>query len=120
MNEPIEKLGFALKYNTVGELFNVEIIPIIDAIYKLGLAADGFGSAATSISNINITEQHQIKELLKLVFDIRRSAEDLQCLLDKRLCVAINAVETGIYDAKNVVEGEEKLNKQENSTTECD
>lgn len=118
MNEPIEKLGFALKYNTVGELFAVEVIPIIDAIYKLGLAADGFGSAARSIAGINITEQHQIKELLKLIYDIRRSSEDLQCLLDKRLCVAIKAVETGIYDAKNVVEGKENLNREESTTSE--
>ncbi|MCX7950541.1 MAG: hypothetical protein N2594_01150 [Clostridiales bacterium] len=120
MNEPIEKLGFALKHNTVGELFGIEIIPIIDAIEKLGVAADGFGSAARTIAGINITEQHQIKELLKLIYDIRRSAEDLQCLLDKRLCVAIKAVETGIYDAKNVVKGKEEIDNTQGSTSEGD
>lgn len=111
MGETVDKFGFAAKYKSVGELFNTEILPIIDAISRLGVAADGFASAANAVSHINITEQHQIKELLELVFDIRRSAEDLQCLLDKRLCAAIKAVESGVFDVKNIKEAVESEKK---------
>ncbi|MBZ4663956.1 MAG: hypothetical protein JG776_1671 [Caloramator sp.] len=111
MGETVEKFGFAVKYKSVGELFSTEILPIIDSISRLGVAADGFASAANSISHINFTEQHEIKELLELVFEIRRSAEDLHCLLDKRLDAAIKTVESGVYDIKNIKEAKEEQEK---------
>lgn len=59
----------------IKDMLDREVNPYLDIIAKLSASANNFACAANHVSNVNATESHELKELLDLVFDIRKLAE---------------------------------------------
>lgn len=54
-----------------------DINSCLDILQKLSVIANNFACAANHVSNVNATECHEIKELLDIVFDVRKIAEKI-------------------------------------------
>ncbi|EYE89868.1 hypothetical protein Q428_00290 [Fervidicella metallireducens AeB] len=106
--ENVEKLGFVVNYNNTKELIENEIIPLSTLLQQLSTSIYNMTFAADAISNINVTETHQIKELLELAYDLRRLSERVECVLKNRTDIALKAIDTGVYDYQNLYSGIEK------------
>lgn len=103
--ETVEKLGFVVNYNNSKELIENEILPLSTLLQQLSTSIYNVTFAADAISNINVTETHQIKELLELAYDLRRLSERVECVLKNRTDIALKAIDTGVYDYQNLYSG---------------
>jgi hypothetical protein len=70
-----EALEFERGHKGSKEFLDGDINSAVDLLVKLSTAANNFACTANHVSNVNATESHEIKELLDLVFDIRKIAE---------------------------------------------
>lgn len=75
MSEEFEKTGDS-EYDTMADLIGGRVTPFLEVLCRLSEACVNFSYAAVNVSNTNVTETHEIKELLDLVFDIRKLAEE--------------------------------------------
>lgn len=63
------------EYGSFNDFLGGEATPLLDILVKLSEACVNFSYAAVNVANTNVTETHEIKELLDLVFDIRKLSE---------------------------------------------
>lgn len=72
-------------YENLEDILAVRVTPLVGLLCRLSDACVSFSSAAVNVAHTDVTETHEIKELLDLVFDTRKMAEKVEDVLEDRL-----------------------------------
>jgi hypothetical protein len=90
--------GFYGCYKNINEMISAECTPLLDILLKLSSAASNFASAANNVKNVSISDKKEIKQLLDLVFDIRKSSDKIEDLIDEKVDFYIKVVRSGLFE----------------------
>lgn len=87
-------------YKNMSEMIGAECSPLLDMLLKLSSSASNFSSAANNVKNVSISDKNEIKDLLELVFEIRKLSSKVEKLIENRLDLNLNAISSGVFEAQ--------------------
>lgn len=99
-NETLENLSLLTRYDGVKALIDNEVSPLIDTWSKLAAIANNFSNAAEHFAHVDLSQTHEINELLDQANKARKLAEKVEREIRRRTCMAMRAIETGGFDIK--------------------
>lgn len=85
-------------YKNINDMVTSECTPLLDILLKLSSIASNFASAANNTKNITISEKHEVNELLDLVFDVRRISEKVEKVVEERIDMHIDIINSGVFE----------------------
>lgn len=95
-------------YKNINEMVTAECTPLLDMLLKLSSIASNFASAANNVKNVDISEGHQVKELLDLIFEVRRLSERVEKVAEERIDTHLCLIRSGIFEKINTDSVKEK------------
>ena len=98
--EGLEKLALLARYDGVKALVDNEINPLIDTWSKLSSIANNFSNAAEHFAHVDLSQTHEINELLEQANKARKLAEKVEREVERRTNMAIRVIDTGGFDLR--------------------
>ena len=99
-NGGLENLALLTRYEGVKSLIDNEVNPLIDTWSKLAAIANNFSNAAEHFAHVDLSQTHEINELLDQANKARKLAEKGEREIERRTCMAIRAIDTGGFDLR--------------------
>jgi hypothetical protein len=99
-NDEMENLALLSRYDGVKTLIDNEVNPLIDTWSKLSAIANNFSNAAEHFAHVDLSQTHEINELLDQANKARKLAEKVEREIERRTNMAIRAIDTGGFDLK--------------------